>query len=379
MANSKITIHIISFDIPVPQNYGGVIDIFYKLKALHDIGVKVILHCFEYGRAHSEELNKVCSKVYYYKRKTFINPLFGDLPYIVNTRYSAELMDCLLKDNYPILFEGLHTTYFLGDKRLSNRFKIVRTHNVEHDYYKNLEEVESNWFKKYFFRLEAERLKKYEKKIKKAELILAISPSDVSYFTQKYGHGVKYLPAFQSNQALSGELGKGEFALYHGNLAVGENNFAALYLVNEIFSEELCATIPLIIAGQNPSKALIQAVKGRKNITLISHINTEEIHDLIKKAQINVLPTFQSTGIKLKLLNALFIGRHCVVNDLMVNNTGLEKGCEVCTNQSEMKEAIKKCWKLPFDTNLMQIRATLLKSFDNKENAEKLLKWITSA
>ncbi len=27
-------LHIISFDIPYPPNYGGVIDVFYKLKAL---------------------------------------------------------------------------------------------------------------------------------------------------------------------------------------------------------------------------------------------------------------------------------------------------------------------------------------------------------
>lgn len=53
MPESKTILHIVSFHIPIPQNYGGVIDIYYKVKALHDIGVKVILHCFEYGRAHN--------------------------------------------------------------------------------------------------------------------------------------------------------------------------------------------------------------------------------------------------------------------------------------------------------------------------------------
>ena len=48
-------LHIVSFDIPYPPNYGGVIDVYYKLKALHRKGVKIILHCFEYpGRARSE-------------------------------------------------------------------------------------------------------------------------------------------------------------------------------------------------------------------------------------------------------------------------------------------------------------------------------------
>jgi len=37
---SDLHIHIISFDIPFPANYGGVIDVFYKAKALTDSGVK---------------------------------------------------------------------------------------------------------------------------------------------------------------------------------------------------------------------------------------------------------------------------------------------------------------------------------------------------
>ena len=42
-------LHIISFDIPYPANYGGVIVIFNQIKALHEQGVKVILHCYQYG------------------------------------------------------------------------------------------------------------------------------------------------------------------------------------------------------------------------------------------------------------------------------------------------------------------------------------------
>ena len=39
-------LHIIAFDIPLPANYGGAIDIF-NLKALHEQGVYA-LHCFDY-------------------------------------------------------------------------------------------------------------------------------------------------------------------------------------------------------------------------------------------------------------------------------------------------------------------------------------------
>jgi hypothetical protein len=43
-------LHIISFNVPYPLIMAGVIDVFYRIKALHDAGVKIHLHCFQYGR-----------------------------------------------------------------------------------------------------------------------------------------------------------------------------------------------------------------------------------------------------------------------------------------------------------------------------------------
>ena len=48
-----LRLHIVSFDIPWPPNYGGIIDVFYKIRALHGAGVQIHLHCFEYQRQQS--------------------------------------------------------------------------------------------------------------------------------------------------------------------------------------------------------------------------------------------------------------------------------------------------------------------------------------
>ncbi|HMX05330.1 MAG TPA: hypothetical protein PKE14_11715, partial [Chitinophagales bacterium] len=61
-------LHIISFNVPYPPDYGGVIDVFNKIKALHAEGIKIHLHCFEYGRNEAPELNAFCEHVYYYPR-----------------------------------------------------------------------------------------------------------------------------------------------------------------------------------------------------------------------------------------------------------------------------------------------------------------------
>ncbi len=79
-------LHVISFDIPFPANYGGVIDVYYKLVWLHKLGLKIHLHCFEYGRAHSKELEAVCEKVSYYHRNTDLMSHISLLPYNVKSR-----------------------------------------------------------------------------------------------------------------------------------------------------------------------------------------------------------------------------------------------------------------------------------------------------
>ncbi len=366
-------IHIISFNVPYPANYGGVIDVFFKIKALHDQGIKVHLHCFEYGRAEALTLEKFCEKVYYYKRKMNKSFLLNPTPFIVVSRSSEKLMENLLRDKHPILFEGLHCCFYLNDMRLNDRTKIVRTHNIEHDYYKNLANAEKSFLTKIYFIVEAVKLKRFESVLKKANYVAAISSSDTKELSKRYKN-VHHITAFHPNEEVKILEGKGEFCLYHGNLEVGENNEAALYLVNRVFSK---IKIPLIIAGHMPTSELIKAVAKHPHIEIRANIPTQEIDELIKNAQINVLPTFQSTGIKLKLLAALFTGRHCIVNSEMVANTGLEGLCSIQDTPEKMANEILHLFDIPFDMQEKQKRETILyNSFSNVINGKKLVELI---
>jgi hypothetical protein len=366
-------LHIISFDVPYPPNYGGVIDVFYKLRALHELGCEIILHCFDYGRGVQPELEKYCSKVHYYKRNMSLSKMLSKLPYIVNTRKSNEMISNLLLDNAPILFEGLHSCYFLSDDRLSNRFKIVRTHNIEHDYYANLAQSEKKALKKIYFNQESKKLKTFEETLQYANLIAAISANDAYHFKRNF-KSVYTVSAFHPYNKVEIKEDIGSYALYHGNLAVAENNLGALFLVNEVFNN---TRFPLVIAGSAPSNELMDAVKKHAHITLKGDISTNEINSLIANAQINVLPTFQATGIKLKLLAALFSGRHCLVNNPMVANTGLEELCIVRDSAKEMAKEIELLKSIPVSKSLIERRKLLLENtFSNSYNAKLLMDFV---
>jgi len=366
-------INVISFDVPYPADYGGAIDVFFKLKAFHEAGVKIHLHCFEYGRTPQDVLKKICATVHYYPRKTAKSLLFNTLPYIVLTRTSEALKKNLLKNNYPILMEGLHSTFLLNDREFLKRKIIVRAHNVEHDYYENLAKVENHIFKRYYFYNEAGKLKKYEAVLKNASAIAAISPNDTAYFSSHFKN-VHYVPAFHPNEAVTIREGRGSFAFYHGNLAVGENNEAALYLVNKVFNE---LPYRLVIAGSKPSEELIKTIRGKKNIELKQHLDPLQIHELIREAQCNVLPTFQDTGIKLKLLSSLFAGRFCIANKPMVGNTGLESLCILANTPEKMREKIKDVMNKDFSVKEIEKRERVLnENFSNQKNITRLIRLI---
>jgi len=362
-------LHIVSFDVPFPPNYGGAVDVFYKIRALYKLGVKIHLHCFEYGRGKQKELNKYCESVTYYQRDKSKAKLLSKLPFVVATRKNEKLLKNLNKNGYPILIEGLHNCWFLDELKPSKRFVAVRTHNIEHDYYKGLAKVEKSLFKKQFFLSEAKKLKAFESVLKMADVLLSISPNDTVYFNSKYKNA-KYLPAFHSGEEVTTKIGRGTFALYHGNLAVGENNEACLYLI-DVFSK---LDYPLVLAGSNPSKELVKKVGQSKNVSLSGDISFTEMETLIADAHINILPTFQPTGIKLKLLSALYKGRFCVVNKSMVQNTGLEEACYEANTPAKFRKIIVELMKQEFKIPDIELRnKLLLDKFNNLGNAEKLI------
>lgn len=374
---SDLHLHIISFDIPYPANYGGVIDVFYKAKALAEKGVKVHLHCFQYGRKPSAELADLFYEVNYYKRDISKKHLFKSIPYIVSSRISDDLIINLKKDKYPILMEGLHTSALLESKTLhKGRKMIVRPHNIEHEYYQNLAKVESDIFKKYYFYNESVKLKKYENILKKADLLLAISKNDEIYFNQFY-ENVEFVPAFHPFKTVDSRVGKGDFVLYHGNLSVAENTNAVKFLISNVFND---IDIPLKIAGLNPPRNLINLINNGhgRDVELISNPDDETLNELIKNAQINISITAQKTGLKLKLLNTLYNGRHCLVNEKMLSGSKLDELCVIANDHASMKRKIKSLFSKEFnDSNIKTRKRKLTSIYNNGHNVEHLIELIS--
>lgn len=368
-------IHIVSFNIPYPPDYGGIIDVFYKLEALSANGMKIILHAFGYGRKPAPELEKYCEKIYYYPRKTGILSQFSSLPYIVYSRRNRNLLADLLKDKAPVLFEGLHCCYYLNHPLLKDRLKMVRMHNIEDIYYRGLAQNTASPFLKLYFHWEAWKLKQFERVLSHADYILTLSAAEKKHFEDRFGvKKTVYIPLFFHKPLIQTDIHTEikPFVLYHGDLSTPENHQAAMFLMNSVSSKD--KTVPWIFAGRNPGKDLLQLSEKQENVTVLANLNEEKMLQLIREASVHILFTNQISGVKVKLLHALANGQHCLANKEMVEGSGLEKLCRIVSDcPDEILKVIRECLQnqIP-ETEIIHRKTVFSRIYDNDVNALKI-------
>jgi len=369
-------LHIVCLDTPWPADYGGAIDMFYRIRALSEAGIKIHLHYFSYNqRGNPTELNQYCASIHIYARKTGFKGFSFTLPYIVSSRINEELAGNLNKDDHPILLEGVHCTGILSLIQKQHRKIVVRLHNNEAAYYKHLAGSTRNLLKKIYYHFESSLLARYEKNLPKELHYACITQREERFFRDEYGlKNAFFLPVFTPYHEIRCLEGMGTFCLYHGNLGVAENEKAAIWLLTEVFFK---IKVPLVIAGKNPSRRLDKLAHLCQHTCLVANPSDTELNDLVRLAHINILPSFSDTGIKVKLLHALFEGRHCVVNEAMVNGTGLEAACHVGINANAIASIVMQLHHQPFTEEEIRLRKNLLgQSGENATHAQLLSRYL---
>lgn len=339
-------LHIVAFDVPLPPNYGGVIDLYNRLKAIKENGVTIHLHCFEYGRGRNHDYSEIASEIFYYDlNKRFIDYFFLE-PKSIRNRRNNQLIDRLAQDRYPILIEGQQIAYLLEEKRLEDRAIFVRLNSIEWKYYHKLIVTSPSPFKKIKFGIESLKFRFNEKILAKAKALFPLSNNDVAYYKKIHPSTHYWHAGFNFSSKKFAHVTIKDQCLFHGNLSVEENEKIALFLIR--FWKKRKISKKLIIAGRDPSERIFSAKLKAKNIEIISSPSDELMNEIIQESKYNLMMSLEAMGIKIKLLNSLVLGNICVSNTLMIQGTGLEKFCEVFENEDEL-EAIIYSETISFD------------------------------
>jgi hypothetical protein len=85
-------LHIVCLDAPYPLDYGGAVDMYGKIRALHKAGINIHLHYFDHKkRGNAEELARYCETVDVYDRKLGRKGFSYTIPYIVFIENSSRV------------------------------------------------------------------------------------------------------------------------------------------------------------------------------------------------------------------------------------------------------------------------------------------------
>jgi len=170
------------------------------------------------------------------------------------------------------------------------------------------------------------------------------------------------------------QSGVGNFCLYHGNLSKTEHAYAANWLLQNVFKT---LEIPFVIAGDNPSDQLEKAAHEKMHTCLVANPSEKELQDLIKKAQVNILPSFVSqcnTGL---LFQALAMGRHVLTNAKGACEMSNTSTYHLAESNDEFMSMTEALFNKSFDGPEHESRAAFLNGkYNNHKGVSTLIKML---
>jgi hypothetical protein len=369
-------LHIVMAENPFPADAPNLADAYFMIKALKTSGIRVHLHCFDESYSkRSIPADFFDSTDFYEREKTKIS-FSPDLPYHVSSRSDHRLVERLNKDQYPILFFGLNTTYSIYSKSFQKDRKIaIRLSRNESAYYQDLAEIVPWRGKKIHFQIEAWRFGNYIKKLTANKITFFATPiiSTVIQKTKKDSH-LYTLPVFTGFPALFHYPEKGSFCLFHGRLSNKETAYAAFWLLEHVFNT---LEIPFVIAGSDPSPELERAAHVRSHTCLVSNPSDKEMMELIKKAQLLVNPSFIRIEENEYLNQSLSLGRHVLINSKSTKDKKAREICHLARTPEEFTEKAKQLFETGFSEDEKFSRQSFLNDkFKDDEGLAMMLKWL---
>ncbi len=365
-------LHVVAHDVPLPSDSGILKELVFLTKALHAEGILLHLHCF--GNNTPESLLPFCHELHLYPKKQGHKGYTLNLPHAVSSRSNTSLVKRLEADRFPILFAGLKSVSPLLDTTLSKERKIViRMLRDERRHFQDLSSLCSWGSQKLFYAIESIRFRGLMNKLFSGSIQFAVSP-EYKAIQPRSLVAYEVVDKLIEMPFLMPQSGTGSFCLYHGNLGKTEHAYAANWLLQNVFNT---LEVPFVIAGDNPSEQLEEAAHEKMHTCLVSNPSEKELQDLIKKAQVNLLPSFVeqcNTGL---LYQSLAMGRHVLTNTKGASGMGITSTCHIADSNAAFIQMTEALFNQPFDATAHEARASFLNSkYNNEKGVNALMRML---
>ncbi len=333
------------------------------------------MHLFIERNNLSNTLQLECETIHYYKQKKGHLGFCFDMPYSVSTRSDEALVERLNQNDFPIIFHGIESTYFLSKGYFHNRKIVVRLQTWKHQKYKKLFHTYPIGLHKIRYKLKELRYAKFEYELCR-KYICAIIPSVNEDTIKSCSYDLAYetLPHFIGMTTPMGIEGNGNYCLFHGDFSNKSTELTAQWLLKEVFNE---VEIPFVVVAKNPTVEIENLAHEKMHTCIVSNPSDKELIELIKKAHIHILPINELSEENNELILSSQLGRHILINRAHPASKGLQSICHIARTTKEFKQKITALFDLPFtNTDIEKRERVTREEFDDKAYAGKLIKML---
>ena len=260
--------------------------------------------------------------------------LFSKESYIVSRfkhqGYAEALQNWLEEKEFDIVqIEGLTPCHYIELIRSKSKAKLInRAHNVEHLIWLRTAMYESNFFKAAYLQIQANRLKRFElERLTLFDALVPITPIDRAMFKSL---GLK-LPMLSAYCALNFEnleiedwTGKPDF-FFVGAFDWQPNLQGMRWFLKEVW--------PLVLQSQ--SDAQIHVLGRHCPADIVSAPNVVVYDDILdakkfySQHKILVVPLRSGSGLRIKVLEGMSMGKAVVTTSIGVEGIAAEPGVEI--------------------------------------------------
>jgi len=303
-----------------------------------------------------EELKKFCHQVEVVnlsvnKFVTALKSLFSAKPYTANWLNFPEVRYAIRKFIKRYKFDLIHfDSIDLGEyiNEVGNFPKVLNHHNIESQMMFRRFIKEKNILKKIYFFQEAIKLKNYEKKIcLKFDYNLTVSELDKKrLFKICPDIKIEVIPNGVDIEYFKPKNNKFEpkTLIFAGGMSWYPNRDAMLFFCKEIWPllKKRWPDVKMTIIGRNPPKYISNLAQQDPNLTVTGFV--DDVRPYLKNTHVYVCPIRDGGGTKLKILDALAMGKPIVAHPIAVEgiDVEVEKHILLAKKPSEFVQQIER-------------------------------------
>ncbi len=255
------------------------------------------------------------------------NLLFSDKPYTLERFESEEFrkaLSAVVKNGYDIIqIEGLSMARYVPIIRQLTDSRIVfRPHNIENQIWTQLAAEEKSLLKRSYFRIIASRTARIESNIiKDFDGLAALTTEDLDWFrTSGLDSRSVVCPAGFPLPETEFKEGKDNELFFIGSLDWLPNINGLKWFLEKVWPYVSISRpeATFHIAGRNPSSRVKEMCSCK---AVVFHGEVESSTDFISDKQIMIVPLFTGSGLRIKIIEGMRMGKSIVATPRAVKGT----------------------------------------------------------